>query len=152
MIVLIVAFVDLLNKLVSGHFLSGLVIPESNVPTRGGFFCNGHTFHKKSFLSAVRILLYHTETQHMFLQDIVSPRRENVNMKYGELIRKERKKQKKTQEELAKEIGVTARTIEFWERGERNMTLTNADKVFKALGVSITIGKEGGEEKNEYCL
>lgn len=73
-------------------------------------------------------------------------------MKYGELIRKERKKQKKTQEELAKEIGVTARTIEFWERGERNMTLTNADKVFKALGVSITIGKEGGEEKNEYCL
>lgn len=64
------------------------------------------------------------------------------NTEISELLKKERLKQNLTQDKLAKLAGVTERTIRYWETGKKKMTLESADKVFKALGVTITIGKE----------
>lgn len=47
-----------------------------------------------------------------------------------------------TQVELAEKVGVSVEAVKRWEQGRRNMTLINADKVFKALGITVTIGKE----------
>lgn len=44
--------------------------------------------------------------------------------------------------DLAEKAGVTERAVYYWERGEKNMSIESADKVFKALEVSITIGSK----------
>lgn len=41
---------------------------------------------------------------------------------------------------LAKKTGFTYRAICNWEQGKNSISLENADKLFKALGVKITIG------------
>ena len=64
------------------------------------------------------------------------------NTEISELLKKERLSQNLTQDKLANLAGVTKRSIRYWEKGEKAMTLESADKVFKALGISITIGKE----------
>lgn len=61
--------------------------------------------------------------------------------RFARILQDERKKKGISQEKLAKMIGVTERTISYWETGKRKMTLENADKVFKALNVSVVIGK-----------
>lgn len=61
-------------------------------------------------------------------------------MTYGELIKKRRKKQNMSTYKLAKLTGVSETAVLRWESGERNLTLNNADKVFKVLGVSVVIG------------
>jgi len=52
-----------------------------------------------------------------------------------------------TQKELAEKAGVSIAAIRHWEQGDRGMTLENADKVFRALGVSIAIGAAESETK-----
>ncbi len=37
--------------------------------------------------------------------------------------------------------GVTKRAIAYWENGDKHMNVESADKVFKALNVTIKIGK-----------
>lgn len=64
--------------------------------------------------------------------------------KYGILLKSEREKKSVSQKALADSIGVSRRSIEYWEHGKRQMTLENADNAFRALGVSVVIG-EGGQ-------
>lgn len=45
-----------------------------------------------------------------------------------------------SQRELAKRTGFTTRAIQYWETEDRQITLENADKLLKALGVEIKIG------------
>lgn len=58
------------------------------------------------------------------------------------IICSERKKQKKTYKELASEIGCTQRSIVKWNAGETKISIDMADMALKALGISVTIGKE----------
>lgn len=60
----------------------------------------------------------------------------------GKEIREARKKQGMSSKELAEKVGVNERLVRYWETGERQLSLENADKILKALGVSLTIGKE----------
>ena len=62
-------------------------------------------------------------------------------MNIGEIAKSERIKQGISQKKLAEAAGVTARSIIYWENGQRNMSIENADKIFKALNMSVTIGK-----------
>jgi transcriptional regulator with XRE-family HTH domain len=55
---------------------------------------------------------------------------------------KSRKQKGFSQSELAKKAGFTKRAIQYWEKGEKSISLENADKLFKALGVQITIGTQ----------
>lgn len=57
------------------------------------------------------------------------------------MILDERKKQGITYRELAKRIGVQPATIVNWKNGSE-ISLDNADKALKELGLSATIGKE----------
>ncbi|MGN2337934.1 helix-turn-helix transcriptional regulator [Clostridium cagae] len=68
-------------------------------------------------------------------------------MKVGELIEKERIKNNISKTKLAEKVGCTSRAINYWENGERSISLENADKIFKELGIAITIGS--GSKFNE---
>ncbi|WP_455799908.1 helix-turn-helix domain-containing protein [Clostridium butyricum] len=37
--------------------------------------------------------------------------------------------------------------MEYWESGKRSISLENADKIFKALNIRITIGINGKYEQ-----
>ncbi len=63
-------------------------------------------------------------------------------MNCGKFIEQERKKQGISRYALAKKAGVTSQAILYWERGKRKISLENAEKICKALGISITIGAE----------
>jgi transcriptional regulator with XRE-family HTH domain len=58
------------------------------------------------------------------------------------ILRENRKRRGISQSELAKKAGFTKRAIQYWEKGEKSISLENADKLFKALGVQITIGTQ----------
>lgn len=60
--------------------------------------------------------------------------------KSNELLPRMRKEKGITRKELSLISGISVRTIEGWEQGRHEMTLSNADRVFKALGISVTIG------------
>lgn len=60
----------------------------------------------------------------------------------GLLIKQIRTKNNISRTELAKKAGCTRKAIEYWEKGQRTMSIENADKIFKALDISVTIGKE----------
>lgn len=42
--------------------------------------------------------------------------------------------------ELTRRTGFTRMAIQNWEKGIKNITLENADKLLKALGAELTIG------------
>ena len=58
----------------------------------------------------------------------------------SKILRKVREEKNITQSELARRTGFTNRSIIFWEQGKKNISLENADKLLKALGIEITIG------------
>lgn len=60
---------------------------------------------------------------------------------FGKILQNERKRKGISQGELARMTGFTIRAISYWENGKRKMTLENADKVFKALHITVTIGE-----------
>lgn len=64
------------------------------------------------------------------------------NRKLSLMVLDERKKKGMTRKQLSEASGIPICTIQKWEQGRGGISLDNADKVFKALGVSITIGKE----------
>ena len=82
----------------------------------------------------------------------------NMSIEIGKMIEKERKSKNISKVKLAEMIGCTARAIDYWENGTRNISLENADKIFKALETTLTIGavkeheqqviKIGKKEKN----
>jgi transcriptional regulator with XRE-family HTH domain len=61
-------------------------------------------------------------------------------MEIGKLIEKERRRNNISKAKLAEKVGCTSRAIDYWENGERGISLENADKIFKALGATIIIG------------
>ena len=67
-------------------------------------------------------------------------------MKIGAIIEKERTKSNISKSKLAEKVGCTSRAIDYWENGERSISFENADKIFKALGKTITIGAENNEQ------
>lgn len=64
-------------------------------------------------------------------------------MDIGLMIGKERVRRNMTQSKLAKLVGCTTRAIQYWESGERNITLEYLDKILKVFNISIKIGHEG---------
>jgi transcriptional regulator with XRE-family HTH domain len=62
---------------------------------------------------------------------------ESILIKFGKKVREERVKQGLSQEDLAEKAGVHRTYIGMIERGEKNITLENIDKIAKALEASI---------------
>lgn len=58
----------------------------------------------------------------------------------GKVLQSERRKQKLSQQKLADMAGVTKRAIAYWENGTKSMSVESADKVFKALHITVKIG------------
>lgn len=56
-----------------------------------------------------------------------------------------------TRKELAEKAGVTERAVTYWENGKRHMTILSADRVFRVLGMCVTIGLQpaAGLQNNE---
>ncbi|HEY6187444.1 MAG TPA: helix-turn-helix transcriptional regulator [Pyrinomonadaceae bacterium] len=63
--------------------------------------------------------------------------------KFGERVREERLKQGLSQEGLAEKAGVHRTYIGMIERAEKNITLTNIEKIAKALDIDIGILLKG---------
>ena len=60
-----------------------------------------------------------------------------LSAKFGEVIRELRKERSLSQEELADKADVHRTYIGMIERGEKNITLENIQKLAKALNVSL---------------
>ena len=60
-----------------------------------------------------------------------------ILIRFGNKVRDERTKLGISQEELAERAGVHRTYIGMIERGEKNITLENIDKICKALGLNI---------------
>ena len=58
--------------------------------------------------------------------------------KYGERVRQLRKRSGLTQEELAELAGLHQTYIGVVERGEKNISLMNIERIAKSLGVSLS--------------
>lgn len=64
---------------------------------------------------------------------------------FGKIIKAERERQGMTQVELARKSGFTREAISYWEHQNRAITLENADRLLKALGIEIIIGGKQNE-------
>lgn len=59
------------------------------------------------------------------------------------IIVKEMEKEPLRAKDIAEKIGCTKRTVNYWKSGLRTtITLDMADKALKALGLTVTLGKE----------
>jgi len=65
-------------------------------------------------------------------------KKREILIKFGKKVREERKKLGYSQEVLAEKAGVHRTYIGMIERGEKNITLANIQKVSKALKVKIS--------------
>lgn len=63
--------------------------------------------------------------------------KEEVLIKFGQKVRKERLKQNISQEELAEKANVHRTYIGMIERAEKNITLINIQKIATALELTI---------------
>ena len=63
--------------------------------------------------------------------------KKSILTKFGDKVREERTKQNISQEKLAERAGVHRTYIGMIERGEKNITLENIEKISKALGISL---------------
>lgn len=61
----------------------------------------------------------------------------SIVVQFGERVRELRKEKEISQEELADRAGVHRTYIGMIERGEKNITIVNIQKIAKALGVGI---------------
>lgn len=62
----------------------------------------------------------------------------DITQLFGEKVRSVRKEQQLSQDELADKCGLHRTYIGAVERGERNITLINAEKIANALQVSLS--------------
>lgn len=60
-----------------------------------------------------------------------------ILIKLGKKVREERHKQGLSQEDLAEKAGLHRTYIRMIERGEKNITLVNIQKISKALDLKI---------------
>jgi transcriptional regulator with XRE-family HTH domain len=63
--------------------------------------------------------------------------KEEILIKFGQKVRKERLKQNLSQEELAEKANVHRTYIGMIERAEKNITLINIEKIATALELTI---------------
>ena len=63
--------------------------------------------------------------------------KKKILVAFGDRVRELRKEKELSQEELADKAGLHRTYIGMIERGEKNITLTNIEKIAKALDVSI---------------
>jgi transcriptional regulator with XRE-family HTH domain len=61
----------------------------------------------------------------------------DILVKFGQRVRELRKEKNLSQEELSFKAGVHRTYIGMIERGEKNITLVNIEKIAKALVISI---------------
>lgn len=61
-------------------------------------------------------------------------------MRVGEYLKEQREQRGLSHAKLAKAAGVSKRSLIYWEQGERDMSVENADRVLRALGTSFKIG------------
>ena len=61
---------------------------------------------------------------------------------FGEILRNERERQGISRAKLAEMTGFTSRVIYYWENGQRDISMKNAEIVANALEITITIGKK----------
>lgn len=61
-------------------------------------------------------------------------------MKVGQYLKEQREQRGLSHAKLAKVAGVSKRSLIYWEQGERDPSVENADKVLRALGTSYKIG------------
>ena len=59
---------------------------------------------------------------------------------FAKIIKKTREEKNITQSQLAERARTTTRAVQYWEQGKKNISVENADKLLKALGIEITIG------------
>ena len=59
---------------------------------------------------------------------------------FANILKHSREEKNVTQHELACKTSLTKRSIIYWEQGVKSISLQNADKLLKALGVELTIG------------
>ena len=62
---------------------------------------------------------------------------ENISTRFGKRVKKIRVEKELSQGDLAKIVNVHPTDISGIERGKRNMSLKNIERLAKALGVSI---------------
>lgn len=67
-------------------------------------------------------------------------------MNIGLIIATERPKANLSTKKLAQVVGCSSRAIAYWESGKRGISFEYADKIFKALGKTITIGAKNNEQ------
>ena len=65
---------------------------------------------------------------------------EKKNVEIQRKIREERIRQGISIRKLAKMVGCSDRSILYWEKGEREITVNMADKLLKTLSISVKIG------------
>ena len=63
--------------------------------------------------------------------------KEKILIQFGQRIREERNRRRLSQEELADKAGVHRTYIGMVERGEKNITLLNIQRIAQALSRSI---------------
>lgn len=63
-------------------------------------------------------------------------------MKFAEMMLKERKERKLSQEDMGFDLNVSTQTINFWERGLRTPKLDEAERVASILGYEINFVKK----------
>lgn len=72
----------------------------------------------------------------------------HITQLFGEKVRSVRKEQQLSQDELADQCGLHRTYIGAVERGERNITLINAEKIANALQVSLSelVSRDGRDD------
>lgn len=63
--------------------------------------------------------------------------KKNILLEFGNKVREERQKQSMSQEDFADLVGVHRTYIGMIERGEKNITLENIQRISKALNLKI---------------
>lgn len=64
--------------------------------------------------------------------------KKQILLNFGQRVKKERLEQGLSQEELAEKANVHRTYIGMIERAEKNITLTNIEKIALALGIEIS--------------
>lgn len=66
----------------------------------------------------------------------------NKSEEIRNILKIERRKRNMNYKEFGALLGCTGRSVSYWETGKRNISLDAADKAFKNLGITVTIGKK----------
>jgi transcriptional regulator with XRE-family HTH domain len=62
---------------------------------------------------------------------------EKIQVRFGRIVREERLKTGQSQEKFAEKVGVHRTYIGMIERGEKNITIANIEKIANALNIPI---------------